>query len=352
MHLGGKGSAIQTAREIISLFEWELAANPNFLSSFPAIIQFMILVTGGTGFIGRSLVRHLVGNGQEIRLLLRPSVRTPNIPVGIPVEVAVTSLNDEKGLRAAMRGVDVVYHLAGSEKQGARTDLELNDISATRMVAKVAANVRVKRFFYVSHLGAGRASGFPVLKAKGIAEEFVRDSGVPYTIIRSSILFGPGDGFSTGLALLLHAAPGFLPLPGKGKTILQPLWIDDLVTCLVWALDDPDKINTVLELGGSEYLTLEEITRAIMGVIRKRCLLVSWPNPYVRGLTIMAENTFPGFPSSVFWLDYLAVNRTCGVDSVPRLFGLMPARFSSKLDHLRGVNWNRKLISQIFTRHG
>jgi len=317
---------------------------------FPAIILVMILVTGGTGFVGRLLVRQLVERGHKVRLLLRPSKKTPNVPLSVPVEVAVTSLNDDRGLRAALRGVEVVFHLAGGEKQGARVDLEKVDIDGTRVLAQAAANARIDRFFYLSHLGADRASAYPLLKAKGIAEEYIRDSGVPHTILRSSILFGPNDGFTTGLALLIHASPGFLPLPGRGRTLLQPLWIEDLVTCILWSLDDPEKINQVLEVGGSEYLSLEQIAFILMDVINKHRLLVAWPIPYLRAVTVLAEHTFPGFPSSVFWLDYLAVNRTCSVDSVPRLFGLMPARFSTRLDHLRGIHWNKELISRLFTR--
>jgi uncharacterized protein YbjT (DUF2867 family) len=311
----------------------------------------MILVTGGTGFVGRALVRQLVNNGHAVRLLLRPSPCTPNVPKGVPVEVAVSSLNDESGLRAAMRGVDVIYHLAGGEKQGARTNLEMIDVDGTRTLAMAAVNARIQRMFYISHLGADRASGFPVLKAKGIAEEYIRDSGVPYTILRSSILFGKDDGFTTGLSLLLHTSPGFMPLPGNGKTLLQPLWIEDLVTCMIWALEDSETINKVMEVGGSEYFSLEQIVILIMDVIKKRRILVHWPNPYMRALTVIAENVFPRFPSTVFWLDYLAVNRTCGVDSLPHQFNLMPARFSSKLDHLRGVNWNKKLFNRIFNRN-
>jgi uncharacterized protein YbjT (DUF2867 family) len=309
----------------------------------------MILVTGGTGFIGRSLVRELVSSGHQVRLLLRPSRSTPKVPLSVAVEVAVTSLNDERGLRAAMNGVDIVYHLAGGEKQGARTDLEKIDIYGTQVLTKAAAAARIKRIFYVSHLGADQASAFPLLKAKGIAEELIRESGVPFTIFRSAILFGQDDGFSNGLALLLHTSPGFLPLPGKGKTILQPLWVEDLVTCLNWSLDNQDNINKVFEIGGSEYISLEQICKVIMDASNQHRLLTSWPNPYMRALTVLAEHTFPGFPSSVFLLDYLAVNRTCGVDSIPRLFGLVPSRFSNRLDYLRGVNWNKRMLEKIFS---
>jgi len=311
----------------------------------------MILVTGGTGFVGQALVRQLVAAGHVVRMLLRPSPRSPRLPLGVPVEVAVCSLSDERGLRAALRGVEVVYHLAGSEGQGGRANLKTTDIEGTRNLVQAAAEAHIQRLFYLSHLGADRASGFPLLKAKGIAEEYIRDSGVPHTILRSAVLFGPRDNFTTGLAMLITAAPGLLPLPGHGKTLLQPLWIEDLVTCLVWSLDAPETVNQTYEVGGSEYFSLRQIAEMIMEVIKKRRYLTSWPTPYLRALTVIFEYTFVRFPSSTFWLDYLAANRTCAVDTIPRVFGLMPARFSTRLGYLRGVNWYIELIRRLFTRH-
>jgi len=312
----------------------------------------MILLTGGTGFIGRVLTRQLVETGHQVRMLLRPSPRTPRLPTGVPVEVAVTSLSDIPGLRAAMRGVESIYHLAGGEGEGGRANLQAVDIDGTRAMCEAAADARVGRFFYLSHLGADRAAGFPVLKAKGIAEEYIRKSGVPYTILRGSILFGPGDEFTTGLAMLLAAAPGFLPLPAKGETLLQPLWVEDLVTCLIWSLDNPDTLNQTYDLGGSEYISLRQLTGTIMEVINRRRLLVNWSTQSMRALTIIMESIFPRFPASIFWLDYLAVNRTCPMDTIPRVFGLMPARFGSRLDYLRKVHWTRQLLRRLFTRYG
>lgn len=311
----------------------------------------MILVTGATGFIGRALTRQLVESGHRVRILLRPSPYTPRLPTGVPVEVAVTSLDDVRGLRAAMHGVDVVFHLAGGEGEGGRANLQAVDIDGTRNLAEAAVDAAVQRIFYISHLGADRASAFPVFKAKGIAEEYLRKSGIPYTIVRGSILFGPQDTFTSGLAMMLAIAPGFFPLPGKGDTVLQPLWVEDLSTCLAWALEEPSTINQTYEVGGGEYFTLRQVMELVMQVSGRRRLLVSWPTPLMRALTVMLESVFPRFPISVFWLDYMAVNRTCPVDTVPRVFGLMPARFASRLDYLRGVHWGREALRRLFIRH-
>lgn len=308
----------------------------------------MILVTGGTGFVGQILIRHLVAMGYQVRTLLRPSQASPNLPVGVPIEAVICGLKDERGLRAAFKGVDVVFHLAGAEHKGSQADLMGVDIEGTKSIAGVAADAGIERFFYLSHLGADRASAYPVLKSKAIAESHIVHSGVPYTIFRSAVLFGPGDKFTTELARLLRLAPGLFFLPGDGKTMLQPLWVEDLVTCLTLAMSDPATINQIYAIGGPEFLSFREIVDMVKSAARIRRTVVPLAPPYLRFLSVFLENSMKDFPLSVFWIDYLASDRTCELDTLPRLFGLMPARLNHQIEYLgqsRTKNAKKRMLS-------
>jgi NADH dehydrogenase len=253
----------------------------------------MILVTGGTGFVGKALVRHLTEAGFPVRLLIRPSKRSPDLPKGTPVEVAVCNLTDVRGLRSAMMGVDIVYHLAGVEWHGAHASLMKVDIQGSQAVSLAAAEAGVKRFIYLSHIGADRGSAFPVLKAKAIAEENIRRSGITYTILRSALVYGMNDHFTSGLASILNAFPFFFFVPEDGTTLLQPIWVEDLATCMVWTLDNDLTADQTYSIGGPEYLTFNHIVQSIMERINLRRKLVHVFPPYLRALTVLLESMFP-----------------------------------------------------------
>jgi dihydroflavonol-4-reductase len=114
----------------------------------------MILVTGGTGFIGQALIRQLISSGYEVRSLIKPSKKTPNLPRGVQVEVVVASLMDLRGIRAAMKDVQTVIHLVTGENKGSKTDLLKVDIESTKAISTAAAETGVDRIIYLSHLDA------------------------------------------------------------------------------------------------------------------------------------------------------------------------------------------------------
>ena len=215
-------------------------------------------------------------------------------------------------------------------------------------MSQVAAEAGVKRFFFLSHLGADRASAYPVLKAKAIAEENIRRSGVKHTILRSALVYGLGDHFTSGLARLLNALPLFFFVPEEGGTLLQPIWVEDLVTCLVWALDNELTINQTYSIGGPEYLTFNHIIQSVMAHIKLHRRLVHIFPPYLRAMTVLLEYMFPALPVSVYWLDYLATNRTCSLDTLTRVFNILPSRFDHRLDHLQDTNWRVSLWRSLF----
>ncbi|MBI9043255.1 MAG: NAD(P)H-binding protein [Anaerolineaceae bacterium] len=296
----------------------------------------MILVTGGTGFVGKYLIRHLIESGMPVRTLIRPSGKTPDLPKGVSIDIAVSSLKDEKGLESAMKGIEYIIHLASDERKGLRADLAGVDIEGTAVLARVAAKSKVKRMVFLSHLGADRMSAFTLLKAKAIAENHIINSGLAYTIFRSAIIFGPQDQFTIPLTRAMKMTPFLIPIPGEGNMHLQPIWIEDLIACLVWAIKGnvPEDESNIFNIGGPEFIDLKTVVQTLKQVTGIRKGILSIPPAYIRLLIIWLNQTFPGFPISAFFMDYLAADRTCALDTLPRTFGIIPEQFHNQLFYI------------------
>lgn len=309
-----------------------------------------VLVTGGTGFVGRSVVRHLIEAGHTVRTLLRPGPQSPRLPPGVPIQVALAGLSDRRGVQAALVGMQAVVHLASEERSGNPARLQATDVEGSRVLAEAAAQAGVRRILALSHLGADRAAAYPVMRAKAQVEGFLRDCGVPYTVLRSGLAYGESDHFTTPLAMSLAVSPGFFPLIGDGQTRVQPIWVEDLAIAITWALEEPALSGRVVEIGGPEHLTLEEAVTLVMTACGARRALWHLPPPYARAGLWVAGRLLRRPAFNGFWVDYLAVDRTTSLDSLPRLFGLQPARMENRLDHLRGGHWGRAYLRRQFAR--
>lgn len=299
----------------------------------------MILITGATGFVGRALVPRLVESGAAVRCVIRPSKDTPRLPRGVSMQVAIAPLSDARGIRAALSGVHTVIHLASAEWQGSLGDLTTVDYEGTRLLIELAREAGVQRLVYMSHLGADRASAYALHRIKGLIEELIRKSGIDYMILRSGLLFGAEDAFTNALAMMLHAIPGVFFIPGDGRTLLQPLWIEDLITCIEWGLDDPALRNLTIKIGGPEFLPFRQIVELVMAQTGISRQLVPVGRPYLRFGARWLERLLPRSPFTTRWVDHLAVNRTCELTNVTRYFGLRPSRFEHRLDYLSGRDW-------------
>ncbi len=108
---------------------------------------------------------------------------------------------------------------------------------------------------------------------------------------------------------------------------------------LLWSLDNEATVNHTYEIGGSEYFTVRRIVEILMQVTHRPRALFELHPVFLRALVVTLESFIPNYPASSLWLDYISINRTCPVDNLPRIFGLMPARFTYRLDYLNRTPW-------------
>lgn len=316
-------------------------------------MRSMILVTGATGFVGRHLVLALVDAGWPVRIFVHGQAqRVTQLPwPALDVDVYHGSLYEEADLIGALQDVHTVYHLASAQWWGGARDLDRVDVGVTEALVKVARRARIGRMIVMSHLGAAPASAYAVLRAKGQMETLVRNSGVPYTIVRSGILFGEEDRFVNDVAMLLRANPFIFLQPGQGENLLHPLYIEDLVAALVGCMDNLNAIDRLLEIGGPEYVTFNELVRTVMRVTRTPRSIISLPPHTLRFLTRLARQVFPRWPSTAQWFDLVASHRTADLNSMSDLFGIKPVRFEDTLvTYMPGRRYTLELLRFLVRR--
>ena len=231
-----------------------------------------IVVTGGTGFIGREVVERLLETGDdEIAVTTRHPDRDP---FGGRVQLVQAFAGDHVSLGKAFMGADVVVHAIQfpnhpvEDPSKGRTYVEV-DGRGTTLAAQTAKKLGVRRFVYLSGAGAGQGRPQPWFRAKDMAEAAIVATGMEHVFLRPSWIYGPRDRSMNRFVFFCRRLP-VVPVIGNGKTPVFPILVKDVARCVVESVRREDATARVLDLGGPQRLTMDEVVRTIQGVLGRR----------------------------------------------------------------------------------
>ena len=229
----------------------------------------MILITGGTGFVGGHVVHELRGRDLPVRCLVRDPRKAAKL-AGWGCELAEGDVTDEQSLRRAVAGVDTIVHLVAI-RQGPREQFQRIMVDGTRDLLSAARDAGVGRFVHMSALGTSEETRelVPYYWAKWENEQQVRSSGVPFVIFRPSFVFGPDGGILPTFVKLAKLTP-VTPIIGSGRQRIQPIWADDLAKIFTEATQQEDIAGRLFELGGPDAVTWNEFWERLKRVLGLR----------------------------------------------------------------------------------
>jgi NADH dehydrogenase len=239
----------------------------------------LVTVIGGSGFIGRYVVRLLAKQKHRIRV----AVRHPNEalflkPMGDvgQVQLLPTNIRNASSVARAVDGADAVINLVGILQPGGHQDFQSVHVDGAEAVAKAAAAAGVRRLVQLSAIGADRRAESAYARTKGEGEAAVRDAFPGATILRPSIVFGAEDEFFNRFASMARTAPA-LPLIGGGKTLFQPVYVCDVAEAIARAATQYGLAGQTFELGGPKVYSFKEILELVLAEIRRDKLMLPVP---------------------------------------------------------------------------
>jgi len=252
-----------------------------------------ILIAGGTGFVGSSLTRRFIADGHRVTLLVRPESEHKIEPVE---NLSTTKTDFQNSDISIPADLDAVVNCIGIIREFPSKGITFEKIhfEIVKYLIELAKKNGIGRFLQVSALGTGPDATTKYFKTKYRAEQLLRDSGLGVTIFRPSIIYGPGDEFINMLAGMLRKFP-VMPVIGKGKYRLQPVYVDDLSEIIVRTVGDDYAFDESFEIGGPEVLTYLEIIDTVARTIGKKTLKFRQPVFFMRFLAALFDR-FSWFP--------------------------------------------------------
>jgi NADH dehydrogenase len=284
----------------------------------------VILVAGGTGFVGGGIVRELARRGKPVAVLTRDATRAKRVP-GPDVEYRDGDVTRPQSLAAPMQGVAAVvgcqqFPNSPIENPGKGYTFEKVDAEGTENLVRAAKAAGVTRYVYLS--GAGAAPEGPHwFRAKWRAETAVYESGLTYTILRPSWVYGPQDRSLNRFLGMSRFLP-FVPLIGNaGNQRMQPVFIDDVGRAVAESLDNRAVANQVFELGGPDVMSMTEVVRTALQVAGRKRLLLSSPKPLMK-LVASVLQFAPGRPLTPAAVDFITGDALGDPAAIQRALGL------------------------------
>lgn len=304
-----------------------------------------ILVIGGSGFVGRNLVNRLTAAGHQITVPTRRRQRALHVTVGPTVNLVAADVHDDATLARLMIGQDVVVNLVGI----LRGNFQRAHVDLPRRVASAARPAGVTRLLHMSALGAAAEAPSEYLRSKAAGEAAIRNvadaagTGLAVTVFRPSVIFGKGDSFLNLFAGLLALVP-VMPLACPDARF-QPVWVEDVVSAFIAALDAPDASGQTYELGGPEVYTLRQLVAYAGQVSGHPRPVVGLPNA-LSYLQALAMELIPGGPMTRDnWRSMQVPNVCAEGNGFP--FGIRPTSLKAVAptylgdDRFRGRHWIR-----------
>lgn len=288
----------------------------------------MILVTGAAGFCGSRIVARLVEQGARPRAMARSreSAKTRLPAQGFEVVYADTTRAET--LRPALSGIETVIHCAfvtADRKQGPGVNYFETNTTGTRNLVAAAREVGVKRIVVLGGLGTQPGRPGSYMETRYLADQAVKTSGLEWSILGPSVQFGEGAAFFGGLANLIKSAPVVTPVIGSGNQRFQPVWVEDVVTCVLKMAQEPAAYDgKFIEVGGPEIYTYNEILDMLMEALGKRRIKAPGPKPIAKLVATAMAAVLPHPPITPAAIELFEFENTATLDSIPYHFGFQP----------------------------
>lgn len=298
-----------------------------------AFLQFHeVLVTGGSGFVGRHVCRALAARGILPRILVRPGAEGM-IPEDLRKACRITpgDVTVREFVENAAQGTDAIVHLVGiiREFPAKGITFEKLHVDATRNALHAAKTWGITRYVHMSALGAEPGGITAYFDTKGRAEELVRASGLDWTIFRPSVIFGPEDKFINELSAVFRKAP-FLPVAGDGKYRLQPVFVGDVAKGFADAVSRTDLAGKLFEVGGPEKFTYNDLVDRIAASAKRKVRRIHLPVSRMARM-VRFLSRFEKFPVTVDQLAMLLSESVCDETAFYDTFSFTPFALSTYL---------------------